>query len=288
MPLDHRLYHFRLTFSGWEHAHVVLGGESFVALAEGFQNALWALGRAPLQHRSDSPSAAFRNLDHDTRQDQTRRYEALCAHYRMEPTRSNRGLAHENGSIESPHGHLKRALEDALLLRGSRDFDTLDAYRRFVDEIVGRRNARNRKRLEIERTALRPLPARRTTDYEETIVTITATSGFILKKVFLFSTLAPDRSSPAGAPLRRSAGMLSRRDTAYDAAPGWPHHIPMASTATWSTTGTSSMPCAANRWPCSTWSIERAIESNSSHGVPINAPSKHYWLVGARSRLAAP
>jgi len=60
----------------------------------------------------------------------------------MQPTRNNRGLAHENGSIESPHGHLKRAIEDALLLRGSRNFDTLEAYRRFVDEIVVRRNAR--------------------------------------------------------------------------------------------------------------------------------------------------
>jgi hypothetical protein len=136
VPLDHRLYHFRLAFSGWEHAHVVLGGESFVALAEGLQNALWALGRAPLQHRSDSLSAAFRNLDRDAQEDQTRRYEALCLHYGMEPTRNNRGVAHENGSIESPHGHLKQALEDALLLRGSREFDTLDAYRRFVDEIV--------------------------------------------------------------------------------------------------------------------------------------------------------
>jgi hypothetical protein len=160
VPLDHRLYHFRLAFSGWEHAHVVLGGESFVALAEGLQNALWALGRAPLQHRSDSLSAAFRNLDADTRQDQTRRYEALCAHYRMEPTRNNRGLAHENGSIESPHGHLKRAIEDALLLRGSRDFDTLEAYHRFVDEIVGRRNARNGKRLDVERSALQALAFR--------------------------------------------------------------------------------------------------------------------------------
>jgi hypothetical protein len=83
VPLDHRLYHFHLAYSGWEHAHVVLGGESLVALAEGLQNALWALGQAPLQHRSDSLSAAFRNLDNDTRQDQTRRYEALCAHYRI-------------------------------------------------------------------------------------------------------------------------------------------------------------------------------------------------------------
>jgi transposase InsO family protein len=183
-PLDHRLYHFRLAFSGWEHAHVVLGGESFVALAEGMQNALWALGRAPLQHRSDSLSAAFRNLDRDAREDLTRRYEALCAHYGMEPTRNNRGVAHENGSIESPHGHLKQAIEDALLLRGTRDFADLDAYRRFVDEIVGRRNASNGKRLDLERPALQSLPARRTTDYEETIVTVTSTSGFILKRVF--------------------------------------------------------------------------------------------------------
>jgi hypothetical protein len=55
-PLDHRLYHFRLAFSGWEQAHVVLGGESFVALAEGLQNALWSLGGAPEEHRSDSLS----------------------------------------------------------------------------------------------------------------------------------------------------------------------------------------------------------------------------------------
>jgi len=77
VPLDHRLYHFRLAFSGWEHAHVVLGGESFVALAEGLQNALWALRRAPFQPRSDSPPAASRTLDADRPQDQTRRYEAL-------------------------------------------------------------------------------------------------------------------------------------------------------------------------------------------------------------------
>ena len=162
----------------------MLGGESFVALAEGLQNALWALGRAPLQHRSDSLSAAFRNLDEDTRQDQTRRYEALVQHYGMEPTRNNRGIAHENGSIESPHGHLKKAIQDALLLRGSRDFDSLDAYRCFIDEIVGRRNARLKKRLELERPALQSLPERRTTDYEETIVIVTSTSGFTLKKVF--------------------------------------------------------------------------------------------------------
>jgi hypothetical protein len=169
VPLDHRLYHFRLAFSGWEHGHVVLGGESFVALAEGLQNALWALGGAPEQHRSDSLSAAFRNLDRDARDDLTRRYAALCAHYRMSATRNNPGLAHENGAIEGPHRHLKMAIADALLLRGSRDFADLDAYRRFVDELVGQRNARNAKRLALERPALQRLPARRTTFYRHVI-----------------------------------------------------------------------------------------------------------------------
>jgi hypothetical protein len=200
--LDHRLYHFRLVYSGFEHAHVILGGESYVALAEGLQNALWALGGAPLEHRSDSLSAAFRNLDEDAREDLTRRYDALCAHYGMQPTRNNRGVAHENGSVESSHGHLKKAVGDALLMRGLNDFDGLASYRRFIDEIVSRKNpssghsirlrlteplaslARSTKRIEAERPALQPLPGHRTCDHEETIVTVTSSGGFMLKKVF--------------------------------------------------------------------------------------------------------
>jgi len=182
--LDHNLYHFRLAYSGFEHAHVVLGGESYVALAEGLQNALWALGGCPLEHRSDSLSAAFRNLDADARRDLTDRYAALCLHYRMTPSRNNRGIAHENGAIESAHGHLKKALADALLLRGSSAFDDLAAYRRFIDEVMSRRNARNAKRIDVERATLQDLPDRRTHDWEEVIVAVTSSGGFILRKVF--------------------------------------------------------------------------------------------------------
>jgi len=184
VPLDHRLYHFRLAYSGFEHAHVVLGGESFVALAEGLQNALWSLGGVPREHRTDSLSAAFRNLDQASREDLTRRYDELCVHYGMTPTRNNRGIAHENGAIEGPHGHLKRAIEDALLMRTSADFDELAAYRRFIDEIVGRRNARHAKRIDIERAGLQDLPDRRTSDYEEVTVRVTSSGGFTLRKVF--------------------------------------------------------------------------------------------------------
>jgi hypothetical protein len=102
----------------------------------------------------------------------------------MTPTRNTKGVAHENGSIESPNGHLKRAIEDALLMRGSRDFEDLPAYRRFIDEIVGRTNARNAKRIDAERETLQPLPARRTTDYEEITLRVTSSGGFTLRKVF--------------------------------------------------------------------------------------------------------
>ncbi len=183
-PLKHLVYHFRMVFSGFEHAHVILGGESFVALAEGLQNALWTLGGVPEQHRSDSLSAAFRNLGAQAQEDLTRRYRALMRHYRMTPTRNNRGVAHENGSIESAHGHFKKAVEDALLLRGSRDFADLDSYRRFIDEIIGRHNARHRKQIDLERAKLRPLPKRRTTDYEDVQVSVTTSGGFTLRKVF--------------------------------------------------------------------------------------------------------
>lgn len=184
VPLEHRLYHFRLAFSGFEHAHVILGGESYVALAEGLQNALWALGGVPREHRSDSLSAAFCNLARAARADLTARYDALCRHYGMEPTRNNRGVAHENGSIEGAHGHLKRAIHDALLLRGSADFADLAAYRRFIDEVVSRRNARHAKAIAAERAMLQPLPARRASDYEETFAFVTSSGGFTLRKVF--------------------------------------------------------------------------------------------------------
>ena len=182
--LDHRLYHFRLVWSGFEHAHVILGGESYVALAQGLQNALWALGGSPIDHRSDSLSAAFRNLDADARADLTRRYDALCAHYGMTPSRNNRGVAHENGSVESAHGHLKKTIRDALLMRGSTAFDDLTGYRRFVDEVIAAKNRRAAARIDAERAHLQPLPDRRTSDYEETIVTVTSTSSFTLRKVF--------------------------------------------------------------------------------------------------------
>ena len=230
--------------------------------------------------------AAFRNLDRDAQEDQTRRYEALCLHYGMEPTRNNRGVAHENGSIESPHGHLKQALEDALLLRGSREFDTLDAYRRFVDEIVGRRNARNAKRLDLERHALQSLPARRTTDYGGGQSSpSTSTSGFILKRVFYSVPLAPDQSPAPGTPLRRPARMLPRRDRILmTLRRGRPHadrkhghvvdyrHVIHAL-------------CAESPWLCSTWSTLRAA---SSRATLISAPSRQCWQATARSGRAAP
>ena len=124
------------------------------------------------------------NLRKDEAEDMTERYKALCAHYGMTVSRNNRGVAHENGSIEGPHGHLKRTISDALALRGSAEFDDLDAYRAFIAEVVGRANAHRAKRINAERALLQDLPAMRAADYEETSVVVTSSSGFTLHRVF--------------------------------------------------------------------------------------------------------
>jgi hypothetical protein len=181
--LAHRLYHFRLAYSGWSHVTIVLGGESFSALAEGLQAALWRLGGAPLEHRTDSLSAAFKNLSVEAKEDLTERYEALCRHYGMAPTRNNRGVSHENGAVESPHGHIKRRIAQALLLRESADFASLEEYRHWLDALVGRFNRRCRDALAIERETLQALPTRRTTDYSEQVVAVTTSSTIEVKRV---------------------------------------------------------------------------------------------------------
>jgi hypothetical protein len=183
-PLDHRLYHFALAWSGFEHAEIVLGGESYPALASGLENALRLLGGAPCEHRSDSLSAAFRNLAVPDARDLTRRYEVLVAHYGMIATRNNRGIAHENGAIESRHGHVKQRLAQALLLRGSADFDSLDDYRRFVSQTVAVHNRRHAAMIDAERSALRPLPATAAMTWDEITVRVTTASGFMCRHVF--------------------------------------------------------------------------------------------------------
>src|SRR5450631_3803670 len=184
----HLLYHFVLAFSRWEHVEVVEGGESFEALSKGLQNALWQAGGAPQEHRTDSLSAAFKNLTEE--QDFTVRYTALLDHYDMAGTRNNRGVSNENGSVESSHRYLKEALEQALLLRGHRDFETRAAYEGFVREAVMRRNRRNAAAFRIEREQLQDLPIRRSTDFVEEEARVTRCGTFTVRAI-LYS--APSR-----------------------------------------------------------------------------------------------
>jgi hypothetical protein len=113
-PFSQLLYHYRLAFSGWQYVQVILGGESFVGLSNGLQNALAACGGAPQTHRTNSLSAAYRNTG-GRNPKLTRMYEEVCAHYRVQPTHNNLGVAHENGSVEASHGHFKRRLQPSSL-----------------------------------------------------------------------------------------------------------------------------------------------------------------------------
>jgi hypothetical protein len=141
------------------------------------------LGGVPREHRTDSLSAAFKNLDRDAELDFTRRYGDLCRHYGMEATRNNPGVANENGSIEAANGHIKIRLDQRLRRRGSRDFDSLGAYRAFVGGVCDRHNARRAKAVAAERETLKALPRRRTTDFATVTAKVTRNSTINVDKV---------------------------------------------------------------------------------------------------------
>ena len=178
-PFPHRLYQFALAHSGWRHASVVDTGESFMALSTGLQAALWCLGGVPEEHRTDSLSAAFNNLAEE--QELTLRYDDLCRHYGMRASRCNPGQSQENGSIESRHDSLKSALDQALRLRASRSFDARADYEAFVTQIVQRFNTRAVKFLAVERPMLKPLPVRRTAEYDEIPARVSKYAIFSIK-----------------------------------------------------------------------------------------------------------
>jgi hypothetical protein len=122
--------------------------EGKALLAYRLQSALAACGGVPKQHRTDSLSAAYKNLGGNKAL--TRLYEELCDHYRLQPTRNNTGIAHENGSIESPHGHLKNRIEQAIYLRGSNDFGSLKEYRLLIEGVVAKLNQQCQAKFEEE------------------------------------------------------------------------------------------------------------------------------------------
>ena len=126
---------------------------------QGWQNAVWELGAVTVEHRTDSLTSAVNNMSHP--EEFNRRYDGLMKYYGVKPRHTNPASPNENGDVEQSHHRFKRAVEQALLLRGSRDFGGLAAYGQFLKELIGRRNAGRRARLAEELAVMRELPARR-------------------------------------------------------------------------------------------------------------------------------
>jgi transposase len=154
----HLIYHFVLTYSNVEAASICFG-ETFEALAEGLEKALWQIGGVPQQQRTDHLSAAVRHLPKTDQEEWTTRYQGLMGHYGILPTWNNAGIAHENGDVEQAHHRFKEAVDQALRARGSRDFADRSAYEHFLQTLVFNRTQTRAARFAAEREALGPLPA---------------------------------------------------------------------------------------------------------------------------------
>ncbi len=166
---NHLLYHLVLTYSNWETGTICFS-ESFESLSAGYQNAVWELGGVTKKHRTDRMSAAVNKECNPEKF--TQRYKSLLRHYKVEPERTNPARANENGDVEQRHYRLKRAISQALMLRGSRDFETRQDYEEFLRKIFNQLNAGRQKRLEEELSVLRSLPARKLDDYKPEILRV--------------------------------------------------------------------------------------------------------------------
>jgi hypothetical protein len=156
-PFEHLLFELVLRFSGWRYVQLAYG-ETYEALVEGLQQALWALGGVPEVARTDNLSAATHELRKTGGRALNERFAGVLSHYGMRSTRIRPGQSHENGAVEQAHYRLKSALAQALVLRGSRDFASVETYAAFIAEVVAKLNRKAEGKLALERAHLRPLP----------------------------------------------------------------------------------------------------------------------------------
>jgi hypothetical protein len=158
-PFVHLIYHFVLTYSNWE-TGTICCSESLESLSEGLQNALWELGGVPHVHRTDRLTAAVQP-GVEGPESFKQRYQALLRHYGLQGQAIQAGKGNENGDAEQSHHQFKRALDQALMMRGSRDFSSRDRYTAFLRQVFGQQNAGRAARLAEEVAVLRPLPSQR-------------------------------------------------------------------------------------------------------------------------------
>jgi len=173
IPFPHLLYHFVLTYSNWETGSICFS-ESFESLSEGLQNALWELGGVPHSHQTDRLTTAVHKTGNP--EEFTQRYKALLNHYGLTGKKTNASNPHENGDIEQRHHRFKRAVEQSLMLRGSRDFSSREEYNSFLQKLFAQLNSGRRKRYEEELEALGRLPLSRTDSCKRITVKVNRSS----------------------------------------------------------------------------------------------------------------
>ena len=162
-PFDHLFYHFVLCYSNWQAGRICFS-ESFESLSLGLQDALWKLGGVPAYHRTDNLTSAVHKVGHPDVF--TGKYRGLADHYGFESSKTNPASPHENGDVEKSNDLFKKAVDQSLILRGSRDFDTVEAYEKFLQKIIDRMNQNVHKRFAEEIDVLKQLPNLRYDDYE--------------------------------------------------------------------------------------------------------------------------
>jgi hypothetical protein len=170
----HMLCVFVLPYSNWRWASVCLS-ESIAAIRHGIQRALFQLGRVPEWHQTDNSTAATHRIpdgksvvaEGSGKRPFNEDYLAIMRHFGMKPRTTEVAAKEQNGDVEAANGALKRALEQALLVRGSRDFKTPNAWQSFVDDVMRKANRGRGRRVAEDMDAMRELNVAKLPEFVE-------------------------------------------------------------------------------------------------------------------------
>lgn len=179
----HKLCHLVLPYSNYEGA-VRSCSESILSIKKGLKHFLYSLNATPAVLQIDNSSAATHRIKKDgAKREFNDELIKIAEYYGFSLRTTNIDCPNENGDVESLNGHIKKRIHQALLLRRSTEFESMEKYDCFLQTVFSKANKNRIKKLQEEIQVMNGIPAQPLPEYQEMYVSVRCSSTVHIKKV---------------------------------------------------------------------------------------------------------
>lgn len=179
----HKLCHLVLPYSNYEGA-VRCRSESILSIKKGINHFLYSINATPKTLQVDNSSAATHQINKSSlKREFNDDFVSIANYYDFSLRTTNVDCPNENGDVESLNGHLKKRIKQALLLRKSTAFDSMEDYDHFLQTVFDKANKTRIKKLQEELRFMKSIPNNPLPEYQEIYVTVRSGSTIRIKKV---------------------------------------------------------------------------------------------------------